>query len=538
MLEMSTEPLISVLTPVYNTDADVLEECVASVVGQTYRNWQLCLVDDRSPEPHVWPLVQDIATRDPRIFVGRRDVNGGIVAASNDCAALATGDVVSLLDHDDLLAPTALAEVAAAFAAHDDVDYVYSDEDIVDLAGRRVAPFYKPDWSPERFRCQMYTCHLSSIRRTVFDAVGGFRDGFDGSQDWDLMLRVTEVARRIVHIPKVLYHWRTVATSVLAGEDVKPYAYDAGRRAVAAHCERFGIDGEVIELRQRGHYRVRRSIDTSPLVSIVIPTRGSEGRPWGQSRVMVVEAVRSVIERSSYENVEIVVVFDTATPGYVLARLREIAGDRLQLVEWTHPFDFSAKVNLGAKEATGDLLLLLNDDTEVITPDWIETMSGFLREPDVGAVGCNLLFEDGRLQHAGHVHLNGAPGHVMFGQMPTSTRNRMALWLDREVAGVTGAALLTRASTFAEVGGFGTEFPNNYNDVDFCLKLRAAGYRIVVTPHASLFHFESVTRDPTVSDDELQRLRDRWSSELHRDPYYNPNHLAGLDSYPEPYIYP
>ncbi|HOT80482.1 MAG TPA: glycosyltransferase [Microthrixaceae bacterium] len=532
------EPLISILTPVYNTDIDVLELCVQSVLDQTYGHWELCLVDDASPAPHVWPLLQEIATRDPRILIGRREVNGGIVAASNDCAALANGDVVSLLDHDDALHPSALRKVADAFVHIENVDYVYSDEDVVDPQGRRVAPFYKPDWSPERFRCQMYTCHLSSIRRELFDRVGGFRDGFDGSQDWDLVLRVTEQARRIVHLPEILYHWRTVPTSVLAGDGVKPYAYEAAKRAIAAHCERVGIDGEVEELERRGHFRVRRSVDEQQLISIVIPTRGGAGRPWGQRRVMVVEAVRSVVERSTYENIEIVVVYDSVTPQSVLDELRRIADDRLRLIEWTLPFDFSAKCNLGAAHAAGDLLLFLNDDVEVITADWLDVLSGFLREDDVGAAGAHLLFEDGRLQHGGHVHLNGMAGHLMFGQDPHSDRNRLALWLDREVAGVTAACLMTRADVFSEVGGFSSEFPNNYNDVDLSLKIRSTGRRIVVSPHARLFHFESITRDPTVVPTETRRLHERWYPELHRDPYYNPNHLGGLDSYPEPMAYP
>jgi len=532
------EPTFSILTPVYNTDVDVLEDCVNSVLRQSYGKWQLCLVDDASPAVHVWPLLQRIATRDPRIFIARREVNGGIVAASNDCASLATGDVISLLDHDDLLHPEALRRVANAFIHVPEVDYVYTDEDVVDMAGRRVSPFYKPDWSPERFRGQMYTCHFSSIRRELYDRVGGFRDGFDGSQDWDLVLRITEASRTIVHIPEVLYHWRTVPTSVLAGEQVKPYAYEAAKRVLTEHCARVGIDGEVIELERRGHFRVKRSLDERPLISIVIPTRGSSGRPWGQRRVMVTEAVRSVIDRSTYEHLEIVVVYDTPTPAAVLDDLRAIAGDRLKLVEWTEPFNFSGKCNLGAAHATGELLLFLNDDVEVITADWLDTLSGFLRESDVGAVGAHLLFEDGRLQHGGHVHLNGAAGHVMFGQDPKSLKNRLALWLDREVAGVTAACLLTRATTFAEVGGFSLDFPNNYNDVDFSLKLRAAGYRIIVSPHARLYHFESVTRDPTVTALETLQLQNRWRDELHRDPYYNPNHIGGLDSYPEPFVYP
>lgn len=532
------EPTISILTPVYDTGPDVLEACVRSVLAQTYPHWQLCLVDDASPSAHVWPLVQRLAALDPRIVADRREHNGGIVAASNDCAALASGDVIALLDHDDTLHPEALERVAEAYASAEDVDYVYTDEDLMEPSGLRVSPFFKPDWSPERFRCQMYTCHLSAIRTSVFREVGGFRDGFDGSQDWDLVLRVTEVARRIVHVPEVLYHWRIVESSVLSGEHVKPYAYEAARRVLTDHCERVGIDGEVVELGRRGHFRVKRTLDESALVSIIIPTRGSVGMPWGQSRVMVVEAVRSVVERSSYEHVEIVVVYDTPTPPEVLGELRSIAGDRLVLVEWTEPFNFSEKVNLGAAVATGEFLVLLNDDTEVITADWIESMMGFLREPDVGAVGCHLLFEDGRLQHAGHVHINGDPGHLMFGQSPTNDRNRLALWIDREVAGVTGAALMTRASTYDEVGGLSPRFPSNYNDVDFCLKLRQQGYRIVVTPHARLYHFESISRDPTVSTTELSDLRARWDRELHRDPYYSPNHIGGLDCYPEPRAWP
>lgn len=532
------EPTISILTPVYDTDREVLERCVRSVLAQNYQQWQLCLVDDASPAKHVWPLLKKIATWDPRIVVERRSVNGGIVAASNDCAALATGDVIALLDHDDELHPEALTNVAAAFMADDEVDYVYTDEDLIDLDGRRFSPFYKPDWSPERFRGQMYTCHLSAMRRALYEQVGGFRDGYDGSQDWDLVLRVTEAARKVVHIPEVLYHWRIVPTSVLSGEDIKPYAYESARRALTDHIGRIGIDGTVEELAQRGHFHVVRSLDESSLISIVIPTRGSQGFTWGQRRVMVVEAVRSVVERSSYSNVEFVIVYDSGTPAGVLDELADIAGASLTLVEWSAPFNFSAKCNLGAAHANGDLVLFLNDDTEVIASDWLEVMSGFLREPDVGAVGAHLLFEDGRLQHGGHVYLNNMPGHLMFGQDPLSDKNRMALHLDREVAGVTAACLMMRMDVFAEVGGFSVEFPNNYNDVDLCLKVRELGYRIVVSPRARLYHFESISRDPSVSDAETAKLQGRWRHRLAQDPYYNPNHIGGLDSFAEPVVYP
>ncbi len=535
---MPRRPLISVITPVYDPPADVLRECIDSVRAQSTDRWELCLVDDCSPSPHVWPILEQAMLSDPRIRVHRREVNGGIVAASNDAIAMATGDVIALLDHDDLLRPEALATVAEIFHSDDEVDYVYSDEDILDLNGNRVAPFFKPDWSPERFRNQMYTCHLSSIRRRLVDELGGFRAGYDGSQDWDLILRVTERARKIVHINEVLYDWRILPSSVLAGEDVKPYAYEAALRALADHVERVGIDGVPEELVRRGHFRVRRTIRERPLVSVIIPTRGSVGRAWGVERTMVVDAVRSVIERSTWQHFEIVVVADSVTPHSVLDELGVIAGDRLRIVEWDRPFNFSAKCNLGAAVARGDTLVFLNDDTEVITPDWIETLCGFSREPDVGAVGCHLLFEDGRLQHGGHVHLGGNPGHLMFGQSATSERNRMALWLDREVAGVTAAAMMMRRDVFDEVGGFSPAFPNNYNDVDLCAKVRSAGYRIIVSPHARLYHFESVSRDPTVAETELTMLRARWFDLLHRDPYYSPNHTPGIDNFPDPLRYP
>lgn len=538
MTREAPEPTISVVTPVYDTDEGVLRECVASVRAQTYGKWQLCLVDDASPSPHVWPLLVELAAPDPRIRVRRREVNGGIVAASNDAIALSDGNVVALLDHDDLLHPSALREIANIFIHEPDVDYVYSDEDIVDMGGRRGNPFYKPDWSPERFRNQMYTCHLSAIRRSVGDEVGWFRPGYDGSQDWDLILRVTERARRIVHIPKVLYHWRTVPTSVLSGDDVKPYAYEAAKRAIADHCERVGIDAEVIELERRGHFRVKRRVQGTPLVSIVIPTRGGRGAVWGRERVMVVEAVRSILNRSTWEQLELVVVADGDTPGEVIDELQSLTGERLRLVPFNRPFDFSAKCNLGAAHASGELLLFLNDDVEVITPDWIESLAGLAQEPDVGAVGCELLFEDGRIQHVGHVLIGGDPGHLLFGRSPETLANRLAVCLDREVSGVTGAALMCRADVFDEVGGFSPEFPGNYQDVDFCMKVRASGRRVVVTPHARLYHFESMSRDPTVSTTELARLRERWWTWTHQDPYYNPNHAPGLDGFPDPVTYP
>jgi GT2 family glycosyltransferase len=531
-----TSPLVSVVTPVYDTDEWVLRECIDSVRAQSFDRWQLCLVDDASPTDRPWAMLREASASDPRIVCRRREHNGGIVAASNDALALATGEIVVLLDHDDRLHPDALAKIVEAFAADDQLDYVYSDEDLIASDGRRINPFYKPDWSPERFRNQMYSCHVSAIRRTLVDEVGGFREGFDGAQDWDLVFRVTERARRVGHIPEVLYHWRTVPASVTSGTDAKPYAYDAAKRAIQSHCERVGIAATVEEHAERGHFRVRRCLDEHPLVSVVIPTRGSEGVVWAAERVMVVEAVRDIVERSTYPRLEIVVVADTATPAGVLDELRALGGERLRLIDYDLPFNFSEKCNVGAARASGELLLFLNDDVQVITDDWIETLVGFARETDVGAVGCELLFEDGRIQHAGHVYIGGNPAHVMFGRLPDHATNRNVLYLDREVSGVTAAALMCRADVFDAVGGFSAEFPGNYNDVDFSLKVRSLGLRIVMTPHARLYHFESVSRDATLGTDELELIRSRWWVELNRDPYYSPHHH--YDCYEMPVTYP
>ncbi len=529
-------PVASVLTPVHDPPVPALVECLESVRAQSVGPVEHVVVDDCSTSPAVRSVLDDSA-RHGHIRLVRLTNNLGIVGASNVALQAATAEVVALLDHDDRLHPRAVELVTSPFA-DPAVDYVYSDEDVIGPDGRRVDPFYKPDWSPERLRNQMYTCHLSAFRRSVVEEVGGFREGFDGSQDWDLVLRVTERGGEVVHVPEVLYHWRVVPTSVLAGDHVKPYAYEAARRALEDHVVRTGIDADVVEQDRRGYFHLRRRHRAHPLVSIVIPTKGSHGTVWGIDRIMVVEAVRSIIERSTWPALEFVIVFDQATPAEVVEEVEELAGGRMVPVWWDRPFDFAEISNLGASVARGEYLVFLNDDVEVIDGDWIEVLVGFVREPDVGAAGLRLLFEDGRVQHAGHVLLGGSPGHLMFGQSPDSDKNRLALSIDRETSGVTAACLAIRRSVFAEVGGFSPLFPNNYNDVDLCLKLRSVGYRNIVSAQASLHHFESTSRDPTVAPAELQRLRGRWLVELGADPYYNPSYGSSFDNFPSPLRYP
>jgi len=526
-----TGPRFSIVTPVYDPSAEVLQATIDSVLAQTFSEWELILIDDCSPSPHVKPLLHAAAAADKRIVVIERSENGGISAASADGLAVARGEFVALIDHDDEITTHALEHVDDYSRRFPEMDYCYSDEDLLSEDGVRTYPFYKPDWSPERFRAQNYCCHFSVFRRSLLVEVGGFRPGFDGAQDYDVILRVTERARMVVHIPEVLYHWRQIASSTAGDPNSKPYAWDAGRRALQEHCDRVGIAAAVEQQHPRGTYRLRRQVQGDPLISIVIPTRGSAGRPWGIERAYVVEAINSIRSHTS-RRVEFVVVVDTAAPTHVVEAIGRAAGDCLKLVWYDRPFNFSEKVNIGALHATGDLLLFLNDDIEVISEQFLDPMIPLALEPDVGAVGAKLFFEDGRIQHAGHVY-NHAPYHAFFKFAGGDLGPRGLLAVQRECIGVTAACLMTRPQVFHEVGGFSMMLPGNYNDVDFNLKLQRAGYRVLVTPYTQLYHFESATRDPTVGDSERQLVVARWAAQLANDPYYNVNLAPNRDDWVE-----
>jgi len=524
-------PRFSILTPVFDTPADVLLAMLASVRRQSFEDWELCLVDDCSGEPHVGEMLARAEREDPRIRVVRREANGGIVAASNDALAIADGEFVALLDHDDELHPKALAQVDAAIAANPEADYVYTDEDKIDRAGRHSAPFFKPDWSPERMRTQMYTCHLSVLRRSLVEEVGGFDAGFEGSQDWDLVLRVTERARQVLHVPKVLYHWRTLETSAAGGgEEAKPWAFEAGTRAIQAHCDRIGLPVEAErDEAAPGVYHLRQRLESQPSVSIVIPTAGQSREVRYENVVLVTHCVRSIVESSTYSNYELLVVVDSSVTPAVRDELRQLGGDRLRLVEYDEPFNFSAKVNRGAVHGEGEHVLLLNDDMEVLTADWIERLAMYSSLPEVGAVGGRLLWEDGRLQHAGVLFENGGyPGHIYRGFGGEFGGYSNNVLVAQNYLAVTGACLMTRRDAFEEVGGLSTTLPVNYNDMDYCLKQRAAGRRVVYDPDTVLYHFESSSRSTEVEDWEKEALLDRWLSLTATDPYSNPSLKYGI----------
>jgi glycosyltransferase involved in cell wall biosynthesis len=524
MVQWQLRPTFSVILPVYNVEAEWLERAIASVINQVYPDWELCIADDASPAPHIQEILTRYSKLDDRIKVVFRPDNGNIVAASNSALELATGEYIALLDHDDELAIDALYENAKLINEHPDADMIYSDEDKIDVNGKRSDPFFKPDWSPDYFHSCMYTCHLGVYRTELIRAIRGFRPGFDGSQDYDLVLRVVEQTRNIYHIPKVLYHWRIIPQSVTSSEDAKPWAYEAAKRALTDMLARSPFPGRVEAGPRAGFHRIRREIQHSPKVSIVIPSGGAMlDTPTGQI-CLVEQCIRSIRDRSTYRNFEIVLVDGYDVPEAVLGA---IAGEDLHLVRCAEPFNFAQRINLGAKAATGEFVLLLNDDVAVQTPDWLESMLEFAQQPEMGAVGAKLLYPDGNIQHVGVMVLSGNAGHAFHQVDGDHPGYFLSNLVNRNYLAVTAACLMMRRSRFWELEGMDETFPLNYNDVDLCLKAHQAGYRNVVTPYAQLIHYESASRAPGLRPKEWEHLNTKWQSYFEQleyfDPYYNRN---------------
>ena len=507
------QPLVSIATPVYNTDPQWLRKCIESVRNQLYPNWELCLADDASTEPHVRRMLREFQERDARIRVVSLAENEGIAGASNAALAMASGDFVGLLDHDDELTPDALYEVAALLQSHRDADVIYTDEDKMEPDGTRTQPFFKPDWSPEYLLSCMYTCHFTVYRKALLDRVGGFRKGFDGSQDYDLMLRVTENTGKIFHVPKVLYHWRRVNGSAADTRAAKPYAFEAGRRALSDHIQRRSKQAEPLDGKLFGFYRVRHPVDENARVSVVILTKDNVD--------LLRASIDSIHSKTSHPNYEILVVDNNSTDprneDYYAALEHPVIRSR-------EPFNFSRLNNFGASRTTGDYLVFLNNDTEVISPEWMTAMLEFCQQPEIGVVGAKLLFPDGGIQHAGVVlGLGGVAGHVMTG-FPAGSSHYFGIGsVVRNCSAVTAACMMTRRDVFESVGGFDEGLPTAYNDVDYCLRVREKGLRIVWTPFAELYHHESASRDTAICPDAVRLMRSRWGGTLLRDPYYNPN---------------
>lgn len=518
-------PLISIITPVYNTPPDVLRAMVDSVLAQTYDHWQLCLADGGSTDPAVRVALEEYARRDARIQCKFLAQNLGISGNSNEALALACGEFIALLDHDDELAPNALYANVLLLNHHLDADMIYSDEDKLDIYGCRWGAFFKPDWSPDLFRSMMYTCHLGVYRTSLIREVGGFRPEFDGAQDYDLVLRLTERTTRIHHIPRVLYHWRVIAGSAAGDPNAKPYAYAAQVRAITEHCQRLGWDCNVEPGNFRGHNRIKHHLAAPPRVSIIIPTRDQAG--------ILRRCIESIRARSTYPNYEIIVVDNDSREPETLDYLRQLAAQAdTQVLAYPGEFNFSAINNFAAAQADGDLLLLLNNDTEVLTPDWLEAMVGPALREEVGAVGARLLYPDGTLQHGGVIlRPKFIAFHAQRGLPAPETGYYGLIKVTRNVSAVTGACLMTRRELFLATGGLDERnLGVAYNDIDYCLRLRAQGLLIVWTPHAELLHHESFSRGHDTAASKTERLQreaacmqERWGRVLSRDPYYSPN---------------
>jgi GT2 family glycosyltransferase len=521
-------PVISIVVPVYRTNPDFLKRAIESVLAQSYPHWELCLADDGSGAPELEQLLNDYSRRDSRIRTVFREECGGISAASNTALELASGSWIGLLDHDDELAPDALFYAAEAIDASPEVDLIYSDEDKITEGGKRYEPFFKPDWSPDLLRSANYICHFLVFRKELLARTGGFRKECDGSQDYDLILRLTETSRRIHHIPRVLYHWRSTPTSTASSLTAKSYAVAAAERALADHLKRTCAGAVVEPGLYTGWWRTRYAIPENTRVSILIASGGN--------CEILKTNLESLKSKTTYPHYEVVVI-DNSREREVEQYVKGRSMPGVRYLDWRNkPFNFSAINNAAARQCDSSVLLFLNDDISVIAPDWLTSMVELAVRRDVGAVGAKLLYPGGQIQHAGVIlgmfgncghafkDLDGARPHYF--NFPDVIRN---------VSAVTGACLMTRAETFWQVGGFDEEIlPVAFQDVDLCLKLRRAGYRVLYTPHALLTHHESLSKtgsDLIPHPREVAEMQSRWGDVIAADPYYNPNLSVTKENY-------
>ena len=506
-------PLITVITPVFNTPVAWLQAAIDSVLAQVYENWELILIDDASTDPDTLRLLPILAASDPRIRLTRLPETGGISAASNAGLAVARGEWIGFFDHDDLLEPDALFQTAKLLQTHPDADMIYSDEDKLTEHGFE-APLFKPDWSPDFFLSYNYICHFTTLRRTLLDAVGGFRSDFDGAQDYDLFLRIIERTQRIHHIPRILYHWRRSASSTSDNIRRKPKALEAGKRAIEEHLQRRGEAGHVAIDWQTHAYWVKRDVRRARKICIIIPVR--------DAIPLLSRCIDSIVKKTSYPDYEIIIVNNDSQS----EEAREyFSRTPHRLLHFQGPFNFSAINNFAVERTQCPWILFLNNDVEVIESEWLGVMVEHVQRPEVGAVGARLLYPDDTIQHAGVVlGVGGIAQHAFRGFGAEDPGVNRQLQVTRNYSSVTGACLMTRREVFEEVGGFDeARLPVTFNDVDLCLKMRRAGYLIVYTPFAKLYHHESATRRRSVEALETDVMRERWPDLLERDPYYNPN---------------
>jgi O-antigen biosynthesis protein len=520
---LAYRPIISLVTPVYNTPPDVLRRMLDSVRNQTYPFWQHCLVDDASPEPWIAPFLERYAAADDRVVFRRRVENGGIVAGSNDAFALVTGEFVAMLDHDDKLAPQALYSVARLLNEHPEADFIYADFDVIWPDGTRKQPYWKPGWSPDRLRAVNYISHFSVYRRELVSAVGAFRAGLDGSQDHDLALRVAERTDRVFHIPDVLYHWAMGPTSVANNPAAKPYAYVAARRALVDHLARQGIVGTVEDGSFMGTFRVRYCISGCPLVSLVMLATPRESGPPDQALERFRASLASIVRETEYRPYEVVAIAPTVLRREVervLAAAPDLDG---RVVSYDGPPDYGRAMNAGAAASRGEYLVFLGEHLEVVTSDWLRSLLEQAQRRPIGAIGPKIYSRDDLLEHAAIIIPNGVPREIHRG-LPRANGGALGtLLLPGNCSAVSGACLITRRAVFDGLVGFNAAAVVGYSDVDYCLRLRDHGYRILFTPYAELRQIGPPTSSHHLDSEAFGRFTERWPSLDPIDPYYNAN---------------
>jgi len=527
-------PKVSLIVPTYQTPLNYLRQMIESVLAQSYSNWELCIAEGSGGNKGLENAIKEYADKDSRIKVKILDKNYGIAGNSNEALSLTTGEYVALFDHDDLLTPDALFEVVQSLqdTKH---DIIYTDEDKVD--GDLIAyldPNFKPDWSPDLFCSHNYITHLFVVKKSILDETGGFREEFEGSQDYDLMFRCIEKAESIWHIPKILYHWRVHDNSVAGDPESKMYAYEAGRRAIEEHYKRTGVDATVEIMELWGMYHTVFATPENPLVSIIIPNKDH----IGELKV----CLDSLYKRNTYKNFEVIIVENNSTQKETFDYYEKIQEKHknIKVVVWEDEFNYSAINNFGVNHAKGDYLLFLNNDTKVINPDAIRELLGCCMQKDVGIVGAKLLFKDNTVQHAGVViGFGGFAGHVFTGIHKNSFGYMVRARINCNYSAVTAACMMVKRTVFEEVGGFTEAFKVGINDIDFCLKVRETGKLVVFNAHSLWYHYESKSRGYENTPEKLERFegeialfRERWAQILRDgDPYYNKNFVVELGPY-------
>lgn len=528
--EITRPPVFSIITPVYNTPEHFLTACIESVIAQSYPYWEMCLVDDASSAPHVLKVIEGFACRDARIRLVRRKYNGHISAASNSALEVASGDFIALLDHDDMFAKHALYFMAKQIVLMPGLKVIYSDEDKIDSEGGRFEPHFKSDWNPDLFFSQNYVSHLGVFSHSLVAKVGGFCEGVEGSQDKDLLLRCLPYIcdSEIFHIPLILYHWRSVKGSTAFSSTEKGYASKAAIKSLQNYFASNGfanvnVSSGVVPNSCRVSWDIP---DPQPLVSLLVPTKDEPD--------LIRSCVLSILDRTAYKNYEVLILDNGTTDVEALEFFDFIqrSDSRVRVLRYDHEFNYSSINNFGVSKAYGDVIGLINNDIEVISPDWLTEMLGHAIRPEIGCVGAKLFYKDGTIQHAGVIlGIGGVAGHSHKYFSGNSSGYFSRLQLTQNVSAVTGACLLVRRDIYECVGGLNEEYLKiAFNDVDFCLKVSEAGYRNIWTPYAELYHLESKSRGEEDTpakkarfQQEVTYMRARWGSKLYSDPYYNRN---------------